>query len=104
MIGINGSGVIPEKITIPIPSPKNIPLTEIIFTGNNFVIDSTHKSVAYVVIGGNGTITTFANGVTRPLFDGESGEFKCDEEKTFDDKIEFIAGVGTTIILNIMSI
>lgn len=83
---------------------NNTPSTELILNGGTFLVQYPYKSVAYVVIGNNGTITTAVNGVTRPLFDGESGEFKCDEEKTFTNSIEFISGPNTTIILNLMQI
>lgn len=83
---------------------NNTPSTELILNGGTFLVQAPYKSVAYVVIGNNGSITTAANGVTRPLFDGESGEFKCDEEKSFTNSIEFITGANTTIVLNLMQL
>ena len=99
------TGIISNTCNKGIVAPNNIPTTELI-TGvaSTFTVDNTYKSVAYVVIGNTGTIQTIANGVTRPLFDGESGEFKCDEGQTFNNTITFTTGANNTIILNLMSI
>lgn len=79
---------------------KNYPITELVNINSTFVAGSNYFSIAYSVIGSDGTIQTTQNGVTRPLFDGESGEFRADDDKTLDNIITFITGATTMIVIN----
>ena len=98
-IVLNGSEIITPGICV-IDSPINNPITDIVGPSSTFTVTTNYFSISYVVIGDNGTIQTPHNGVTRPLFDGESGEFKADDGDTLDNTIIFTTGLNTNIIIN----
>lgn len=78
----------------------NKPYREVIAPNSTVTYNSDYKSVSYIVIGINGTITTDSNGLTTALFDGESGSFEADDNNSFASNVTFITGADTTVIVN----
>lgn len=96
-VAVTGYSVVPCSIT---PGLSNYPITNIINSNSTFSTTIDYYSLSYSVIGSNGSLTTPHNGITRILFDGESGEFKGDDQKTLDNILTFTTGASTTIIIN----
>ena len=78
----------------------NNPITFLLAANSSFTTTTDYLSVSYLVEGNNATITTAHNGITRILFNNESGEFKADDSKTLDNTITFTTGANSRVVVN----
>lgn len=78
----------------------NNPITFLLAANSSFTTTTDYLSVSYLVKGNNATITTAHNGITRILFNNESGEFKADDSKTLDNTITFTTGANSRVVVN----
>lgn len=97
LVDLNTMSITPGACKIVL---SNYPITNIINSNSTFSTTIDYYSLSYSVIGSNGSLTTPHNGITRILFDGESGEFKGDDQKTLDNILTFTTGASTSIIIN----
>ena len=83
-----------------ITTSSNYPITDIVTPSSTFSTTNNFYSISYAVIGDNATLETPHNAITRPMFDGESGEFKADDGQTLENILIFNTGLNTSIIIN----
>ena len=89
-----------QKVKLCDIATVNNPVTTAVLQNSTFSTTTDYLYVSYTVQGTNGTIQTAANSTTRTLLDGETGEFRADNNNTLSNIITFTTGADTTVVVN----